>query len=126
LQQLTATTSTNDFDCKTAGRLTSQIEVARVRLFLLSNLRVDTAELIKIYQNDGIQEFSENISEAAFIINDPNKKVFYLGVDAFAIKPLFYAKTQDSLLIDSDLKSIVGRVKEGLLINNHKLSSYFN
>jgi asparagine synthetase B (glutamine-hydrolysing) len=126
LQQLTATISTNDFDCKTVGRLAFQIEAAGVHTSLLSNLKIDTTELLNVYKNDGIQEFLKNINEAIFIVNDSNRKVLYFGVDAFAIKPIFYAKIQGNLLIDSDLKSIVDRVKEGTLINNRKLSAYFN
>lgn len=126
MQQLTATISTNDFDCKTVGRLAFQIEAAGVHTSLLSNLKIDTTELLNVYKNDGIQEFLKNINEAIFIVNDSNRKVLYFGVDAFAIKPIFYAKIQGNLLIDSDLKSIVDRVKEGTLINNRKLSAYFN
>jgi asparagine synthase (glutamine-hydrolysing) len=85
----------------------------------------DTEVILKLYECHGIKSFGMLDGMFSFSIIDKTKNKIYIARDFFGEKPLYYTKTNDSILWSSELKSIVKTKQQKLRISKKALSIYF-
>ena len=67
----------------------------------------DCEVIIHMYKKYGIETTIKNLDGVfAFILYDSIKEEVYIARDAFGVRPLFYGKQKNNLILSSELKSI--------------------
>lgn len=67
----------------------------------------DCEVIIHMYKKYGIETTIKNLDGVfAFILYDSIKEEVYIARDAFGVRPLFYGKKKNNLILSSELKSI--------------------
>ena len=85
----------------------------------------DTEVILKMYEYYGTESFGMLDGMFSFSIIDKIKNKIFIARDFFGEKPLYYTKTNDSILWASELKSIVKSKQKKLKISRRALSIYF-
>lgn len=67
----------------------------------------DTETLLHAYEKWGIAALSRLSGMFAFALHDKNIGKFFLAVDRFGIKPLYYLDNEDFLIFSSEIKAIL-------------------
>ncbi len=67
----------------------------------------DCEIIIHMYQKYGIEKTVQNLDGVfAFVLYDSTNELVYIARDAFGVRPLFYGKQKNNLIISSELKSL--------------------
>ena len=69
--------------------------------------KTDTEVIIAAYDYWGSKCLSKFNGMWSFIIYDTQKQQLFVARDRFAIKPLFYYQTEDSILFASEIKALL-------------------
>ena len=89
------------------------------------NTNSDTEVILKLYEKEGTNSFGKLDGMFAFSIYDKTLGKVFIARDFFGEKPLYYAKTDDSFIWASELKSVVSTLESKPEIDSASLSLYF-
>lgn len=86
--------------------------------------RSDTEVLLAAYAAWGSQALKKLVGMFAFAILDTVRRTLFLARDFFGIKPLYYARTGNSLTFASELKTLLEFGAVSRQVNANRLFSY--
>jgi len=87
--------------------------------------QTDTEILVHLYEDRGIELFSELNGQFAFAIWDQKQNTLLLGRDRMGIRPLFYHHSKERLVFGSEIKALFADTDIRRSINPKTLSDVF-
>lgn len=84
----------------------------------------DSLFILKTYQKWGENCTKKLLGDFAFVIWDKNRKVIFGARDHMGVKPFYYHLSKTKFLFASEIKAILGILKEPYKINEDKIADH--
>lgn len=88
--------------------------------------RTDTEVIVHLYEELGVELFSQLDGMFAIVIHDRKNNIFLTGRDRMGEKPLLYWQGRDKLIVASELKALLCYPEIKREVNQNALALYFN
>ncbi len=90
----------------------------------LFRTKTDTEVIVHLYEQNGVACLNEMRGMFAFALWDDRKKLLFIARDRLGKKPLFYAKTANSMIFGSEINALVADPEISLSPNFHAIDNY--